>query len=139
MAEGYAELGEDALERDEFPVAAWAYRRAARLGHRSASVDRWEAQATYAEAEERLRQGLVDLDSYEAVLALDADHELAAQRLDSLENGGRAPAEERRAWAGTGASALLFLFAATMLRRREPEIVEGAADAETPNDEEREA
>jgi len=121
VASGYARIGEAALEDGEFAMSAWAFGRAIRLDPDASERNRWQARLDFSEAERSLAYGVVDVDGYETALASDPTLSLATERLEGLADGGYAPTEERRKWAGTSAAGLLFVIAAGLFRRRRQE------------------
>jgi tetratricopeptide (TPR) repeat protein len=130
LAQGYADLGADALAADRLEEAVRWYRRATRLAPQGAQRGTWEAQLRFAEAELSLTAGVADVDAYERALALDPDHEGAAEALAVL-TGDRPPeleSKERR-WAAA-AGVLLLAIAGWFLfinRRREDPVLEASA------------
>jgi len=136
VAQGYALIGANALEDGEYALGAWSFGRAIRLDPDAASRDRWQARLDYAKAEQSLAHGVVDVDGYETALSLDANLREASERLEGLADGGYAPVEERRKWAGTGAAGLLFFLAAGIVRRRRDPVgpEEDALEPEAADD-----
>ena len=139
MAPAYAELGADALARDDLPEALRLFRRAVRLDPHGARADRWRGQLAFIEAEQLLSRGVADVEGYRQALAHMPGHAGALSALDGLTGSPERRVESSRRWAFAIAALLLALAAILLLRRRRSdgsahEAAEGTANDDGPMD-----
>jgi hypothetical protein len=133
VAEGYAALAERRLAEGNLREARWAYQRALRLAPEGPDADAWRAQLTFVAAEAARRDGVLDVDAYERVLAHDPDHAGAAAALAAAP-GARAArprprGADRTPWA-LAAAALLGLLGLALLWRGEEADADGEPERE---------
>jgi hypothetical protein len=116
LAFGHAQLGEQRLASAQLDASEAAFTRAQRLCPACEEHTQWKAQALFARAEASLAAGVVDLGTYERVLALNATHAGALDALDRL-TGAREKRLRLHRTIAAGAAALLFLWIALRLAR----------------------
>lgn len=118
MAEGYAALGQQHLQKDELGPARDAYGRALRLAPNASTAQLWRAQRDFLDAERALAAGVVDLAGYDRAISFDAAHAGALEAVDRITGARQARARERKRLAASGAIGLLIMLAGLMLNFR---------------------
>jgi hypothetical protein len=116
MISGYIAYA-DGLEESDTGKKLEIYKKCARLDPEESRGKLLSAHITFLETRKLSEQGLVDVDGYQRVLALDPNHSGARMELDKLTQHKEQTFEKSRRWIAGVAVLLLGLFAIVIFGR----------------------